>query len=196
MKRIVVLTLVLVVALLIVGRLAQAADNGKTENATPAAAPATTGTATAQPKTLTPEEQAQQAKQIEALRNQLKATAPGARRDRPFTTTGMVQVVKDAQGKVTAVKLQTMMGLFDVSLDEKGKELAEKFEGKRVQVTGEPTLKVATFGPAPERPMPPRRPAGGMAPMMTPPAAPATAPAAPAPAAPATPVAPAETPAK
>lgn len=56
-------------------------------------------------------------------------------KQKPFI--GKVVVVKDAEGVITAVQIENRkLGKYNVVLDEKGKELGEKMEGKLVAVKG------------------------------------------------------------
>jgi hypothetical protein len=55
------------------------------------------------------------------------------------TYTGTVKVTKDKTGQVTAAKLRVggiLPHTYTVALDPKGKELARKMDGKKVQVKG------------------------------------------------------------
>lgn len=55
----------------------------------------------------------------------------------PNTIRGRVIVEKDADGNITAAKLESRRhGTYNIVLDEKGKELAEKMADKFVAVTG------------------------------------------------------------
>lgn len=55
---------------------------------------------------------------------------------------GTVSVTKDASGNITAVMLTTEKGeMYNITLDEKGKELGEKMEGKMVKVKGMEMMK-------------------------------------------------------
>ena len=71
-----------------------------------------------------------------------KAEEPNAPKFNPNVFRGMVVVVKDANGIITAVKLvNRRRGTFSVVLDAKGKELAEKMADKLVEITGKETTK-------------------------------------------------------
>jgi hypothetical protein len=72
-----------------------------------------------------------------------KAAEPSAPKFDPNTMfRGRVVVAKDANGVITSVKLQNRRrGTFNIVLDEKGKELGEKMEGKFVEITGKETTK-------------------------------------------------------
>lgn len=55
---------------------------------------------------------------------------------------GKIVVVKDANGVITAVKLESRRrGTFNIVLDAKGKELGEKMADKLVEITGKETTK-------------------------------------------------------
>jgi hypothetical protein len=65
-----------------------------------------------------------------------------AQKEGMLTIKGMLMVTKDAAGAVTAVKLENRRrGTFNIVLDAKGKELAEKMADKFVEVTGKETTK-------------------------------------------------------
>lgn len=67
---------------------------------------------------------------------------PNAPRFDPNMFRGRVVVVKDANGIITAVKLENRRrGTFNIVLDEKGKELGEKMVDKFVEITGTETTK-------------------------------------------------------
>jgi hypothetical protein len=71
-----------------------------------------------------------------------KAADPNVPKTEPVTVKGRVGVVKDSAGVITAVHLNVMLkGKFNITLDEKGKKLGEKMEGKMVEVTGIETTK-------------------------------------------------------
>lgn len=67
-----------------------------------------------------------------------RAAEPNAPKFDPNTMfRGRIVVVKDANGVITAVKLENRRrGTFNIVLDEKGKELAEKMADKFVEITG------------------------------------------------------------
>jgi len=66
------------------------------------------------------------------------ANAPkAAPKAETVTIKGKIMVTKDAEGKITAVKLQSRKkGMYSITLNAMGKELGEKMGGKRVEVTG------------------------------------------------------------
>ena len=68
-----------------------------------------------------------------------KPKAPA--RHRPVTVIGTVTVTKDKDGQITEAKLTTAKNTFQIVLDAKGKELAEKFVDKKAEVTGMPETK-------------------------------------------------------
>jgi hypothetical protein len=60
----------------------------------------------------------------------------------PNTYFGRVIVTKDAKGDITLVQFESKRrGTFNIVLNEKGKELAEKMDGKMVVITGTVTVK-------------------------------------------------------
>ena len=86
---------------------------------------------------------------------------------KPITITGTVNVMKDKEGAIIAVRLITSRNIgYNITLDAKGKELAERFAGKTAEVTGIPETKeevkwltVGKFTEAPKpAPRTPRRP--------------------------------------
>ena len=64
--------------------------------------------------------------------------AAPAPKEGAVTVRGRLIVVKDANGVITSVKVESRGpgGTHNIVLDAKGKELAAKMEGKRVEVTG------------------------------------------------------------
>jgi len=71
-----------------------------------------------------------------------KAAEPNAPKSDPNTFRGIVVVTKDANGVITAVKLENRKhGTRNIVLDEKGKELGEKMADKLVSITGKETTK-------------------------------------------------------
>jgi len=67
---------------------------------------------------------------------------PNAPKFNPNMFRGRVVVVKDANGVITAVKLENKKrGTFNIVLDEKGKKLAEKMADKFVEIIGTETTK-------------------------------------------------------
>ena len=71
------------------------------------------------------------------------AAEPNAPKFDPNTMfRGRIVVTKDANGVITAVKLENRRrGTFNIVLDEKGKELGEKMADKFVEITGKETTK-------------------------------------------------------
>jgi hypothetical protein len=70
------------------------------------------------------------------------ANAPKAPKAESVTIKGKIMVTKDAEGKITAVKLHSMLkGMYSITLDAMGKELGEKMDGKTVEATGVETAK-------------------------------------------------------
>jgi hypothetical protein len=71
-----------------------------------------------------------------------RAEEPNAPKFDPNMFRGKIVVVKDANGVITAVKLENKRrGTFNIVLDEKGKELGEKMADKFVEITGKETTK-------------------------------------------------------
>ncbi len=71
-----------------------------------------------------------------------RAEEPNAPKFDPNMFRGRIVVVKDANGVITAVKLENRRrGTFNIVLDEKGKELGEKMVDKFVEITGTETIK-------------------------------------------------------
>jgi len=72
-----------------------------------------------------------------------KAAEPNAPKFDPNTMfVGRIVVTKDASGVITSVKLESIRrGIFNIILDEKGKELGEKMADKFVEITGKETTK-------------------------------------------------------
>ncbi|MGA2914749.1 MAG: hypothetical protein ABSE89_01850 [Sedimentisphaerales bacterium] len=67
---------------------------------------------------------------------------PNAPKFNPNMFRGRIVVTKDANGIITSVKLENRRrGTFNIVLDEKGKELAEKMADKFVEITGKETTK-------------------------------------------------------
>jgi hypothetical protein len=72
---------------------------------------------------------------------------------------GTVSVVKDANNVITAVKLTTAKSTYDVVLNEKGLELGNTMNGKKVEVEGtvshqdsQKWIAVKSFKPVEEKP--------------------------------------------
>lgn len=94
-----------------------------------------------------------------------KAQEPNAPKMNPNVFRGRVVVVKDANNVITSVKLENRRrGNFNIVLDEKGKELGQKMDGKFVEVIAKETIKndekwltVESYKEV-ERPMPRHRP--------------------------------------
>jgi hypothetical protein len=72
--------------------------------------------------------------------NQPKAPREPAKHK--ITIAGTVSVTKDKDGSITGVKFTTIRNIgYNITLDAKGKELAEKLAGKSAVVTGVPETK-------------------------------------------------------
>jgi hypothetical protein len=148
MKKLVVLTLVVVLVAFVAVSFAKVAEPNKPDANKPVKDPnapkanisirLTKGVCPNSPDANKPAKEPNAPKASIVLRLAVEPNAP-AKKTEAVTVRGRLIVIKDANGVITSVKVESKRPepkVVNIVLDAKGKELAEKMAGRPVEVTG------------------------------------------------------------